>query len=262
MNKEKISEQFFRLIKIVEKLRSPEGCSWDRKQTPKSLLPYFLEETHEVIESIDSENWGNLKEELGDVLLHIIFQAQIAIENNRFSIEGLLKKINKKLVERHPSVFNTNKVNQDYANEEENWEELKFKEKNRKSRLDGIPITLPSLNRAQRLQEKASLVGFDWDNIEFVWGKVEEEINELKEAQTLKNVNLIEEELGDLLFSIVNLSRFLNISSEDALRNANKKFVNRFNKLEKILLEKNKTFNETSLDDLNIIWDKIKNNSN
>ena len=258
MYKKKVAEQFIRLIEIVEHLRSPSGCSWDKNQTPKSLLPYFLEETYEVIESVDSENWDNLKEELGDILLHVIFQTQIGIEHNRFNVLELLEKINGKLINRHPSVFSGNKNNTDSDNQNKNWEELKLEEKNRQSRLDGVPLALPALNRAQRLQEKASYAGFDWDNTAAVWKKVEEEIQELKEAQESGNLKWIEEELGDLIFSIVNLSRFLNISSEDALRNANKKFYNRFCKLEKILLKEEKSFKDSSLKELNKVWDKVK----
>ncbi len=261
MYKKKVSEKFIKLIEIVEKLRSPDGCSWDRKQTPKSLIPYFLEETYEVIESVDFENWDNLKEELGDVLLHIILQTQIGIEKNRFNVLDLLDTINRKLINRHPSVFGNDKTNTELDNQKKNWEELKYEEKNRKSRLDGVPLTLPALSRAQRLQEKASYSGFDWDDIGSVWEKVEEEIEELKEAQLHEDEKAIEEELGDLIFSIVNLSRFLNISSEDALRNANKKFANRFYKLEKSLLKEGKTFRNVSLEDLNRIWDKVKKES-
>ena len=258
MYKKKVSEQFIKLIEIVEKLRSPDGCSWDREQTPKSLLPYFLEEAYEVIESIDSENWDNLKEELGDILLHVILQTQIGIEYNRFNTLDLLNTINRKLINRHPSVFRNSKTNTGLDNQKKNWEELKLEEQNRKSRLDGVPLTLPALNRAQRLQEKASFAGFDWDDIGSVWEKVEEEIEELKDAQLHADEKSIEEELGDLIFSIVNLSRFLNISSEDALRNANKKFANRFYKLEKILLKEGKNFRNVSLKELNEIWDKVK----
>ena len=258
MHKKKIAEQFIRLIEIVEHLRSPSGCSWDREQTPKSLLPYFLEETYEVIESVDSENWDNLKEELGDIILHVIFQAQIGIEHNRFNVLELLETVNRKLINRHPSVFSENKNNTDLDNQNKNWEELKHEEKNRHSRLDGVPLALPALNRAQRLQEKASYAGFDWDEIDSVWRKVEEEIQELKEAQESGKSKWIEEELGDLICSIVNLSRFLNISSEDALRNANKKFYNRFHKLERILLKEQKSFRDASSKDLNKLWDKVK----
>tara|TARA_Y100001970_G_C14187569_1_gene833454 strand:- start:1010 stop:1795 length:786 start_codon:yes stop_codon:yes gene_type:complete len=258
MYKKRISDQFIKLIEIVEKLRSPDGCSWDKKQTPKSLLPYFLEETYEVIESVDSENWDNLKEELGDVLLHVILQTQIGIEHNRFNFVDLLDTVNRKLISRHPSVFTNDKTNTELDNQKKNWEELKLKEQNRNSRLDGVPLTLPALNRAQRLQEKASYAGFDWDDIGSVWEKVEEEIEELKEAQLSADIKLTEEELGDLLFSIVNLSRFLNISSEDALRNASKKFTNRFYKLEKILLKEGKTFKNVSSKELNVVWDKVK----
>ena len=211
----KIGDQFEELVEIVSKLRSPEGCPWDREQTNHSLLPYFIEEVYEVIESIDENNWDLLKEELGDVLLHLVFQASIAEDNENFQILDSLENINKKLVRRHPHVFGD--ANADAAfKAKQNWEEEKHKEKGRKSRLDGVPNTLPALIRAERLQQKASYAGFDWEKIEQVWEKVHEEILELKNAEISGVKQDIEEEIGDLIFAIVNLSRHLNIASEDA----------------------------------------------
>ena len=193
------NSNFFKLIKIVKQLRSPNGCLWDQKQTHDSLIPFFLEEVYEVIESIDNRNWESLEEELGDVLLHIVFQAQIAEESSFFNIATSIDKLNQKLILRHPNVFGKNK------NKKLNWEENKHIEKKRKSRLDGVPKNLPALIRSQRLQQKASEAGFDWDNIDPVIEKIYEELKELKDAIKLKNTKYIEEELGDVFFSMVNL---------------------------------------------------------
>ena len=206
-----IGNQFEELVKIVSKLRSPDGCPWDREQTNHSLLPYFIEEVYEVIESIDENNWDLVKEELGDVLLHIVFQASIAEDDENFQILDSLDNINKKLVRRHPHVFGDAKADAAF-HAKQNWEAEKHKEKGRKSRLDGVPNTLPALIRAERLQQKASYAGFDWEKIEQVWEKVHEEILELKDAEASGKKQDIEEEIGDLIFDIVNLSLNLTIS--------------------------------------------------
>ena len=253
----KIGDQFEELVEIVSKLRSPEGCPWDREQTNHSLLPYFIEEVYEVIESIDENNWDLLKEELGDVLLHLVFQASIAEDNENFQILDSLENINKKLVRRHPHVFGD--ANADAAfHAKQNWEEEKHKEKGRKSRLDGVPNTLPALIRAERLQQKASYAGFDWEKIEQVWEKVHEEILELKNAEISGVKQDIEEEIGDLIFAIVNLSRHLNIPSEDALRKTNQKFVRRFKKVEEGIQAKGKELKEASLEEMDLIWNEAK----
>ena len=257
MKKDKSAEQFIKLLNIVEKLRGPDGCPWDKEQTPASLLPYFLEETYEVIESIDQSNWDNLKEELGDVMLHIALQAQISKEEGRFTIFDSLVNINKKLVHRHPHVFGDEKADM-ASHAKKNWEAIKHEEKKRESRLDGVPLALPALTRAQRLQEKASYAGFDWDNIDKVWGKLDEEIDELREADKIKNRSNLEEEIGDVLFSVVNLARHLKLDSEDLLRKANAKFVNRFKAIEKELAKRGKTVDEAKLDEMDELWNKIK----
>ena len=255
----KIGDQFEELVEIVSKLRSPEGCPWDREQTNHSLLPYFIEEVYEVIESIDENNWDLLKEELGDVLLHLVFQASIAEDNENFQILDSLENINKKLVRRHPHVFGD--VNADAAfKAKQNWEEEKHKEKGRKSRLDGVPNTLPALIRAERLQQKASYAGFDWEKIEQVWEKVHEEILELKNAEISGVKQDIEEEIGDLIFAILNLYRHLNIASEDALRKTNQKFVRRFIKVEEGIKDKGKELKEASLEEMDLIWNEAKHN--
>ena len=257
MKKDKSAEQFIKLLDIVEKLRGPDGCPWDKEQTPASLLPYFLEETYEVIESIDQSNWDNLKEELGDVMLHIALQAQISKEEGRFTIFDSLVNINKKLVHRHPHVFGDEKADM-ASHAKKNWEAIKHEEKKRESRLDGVPLALPALTRAQRLQEKASYAGFDWDNIDKVWGKLDEEIDELREADQIKNKSNLEEEIGDVLFSVVNLARHLKLDSEDLLRKANAKFVDRFKAIEKELAKRGKTVDEAKLDEMDELWNKIK----
>ena len=242
-----IGNQFEELVNIVSRLRAPDGCPWDREQTNHTLLPYFVEEVYEAIESIDDGDWDLVKEELGDILLHIVFQASIAEDENNFQIIDSLDNINKKLINRHPHVFGDAKAEAAF-HAKQNWEAEKHKEKGRESRLDGVPNSLPSLIRAQRLQQKASYAGFDWEKIEQVWGKVNEEIIELKEAEISGNNQHIEEEMGDLLFAIVNLSRHLNISSEDALRKTNQKFIRRFKKVEEGIKAKGKKLNEASLE--------------
>jgi len=257
MEKDRAAEQFIKLLEIVEELRGPEGCPWDKEQTHESLLPYFLEEAYEVIESVDEKNWDNLKEELGDVMLHLALQGQISKEEGKFSIVDSLEDVNKKLIHRHPHVFEDNKV--DLASEaKKNWEEIKHKEKKRQSRLDGVPIALPALTRANRLQQKASYAGFDWDDINKVWGKLYEEIDELKEACDSKNQASMEEEVGDVIFSVVNLARHMKLDSEDMLRKANKKFLNRFKAVEGELIKRGLDINEASLGEMDEIWSEIK----
>ena len=252
-----IGKEFEELVKIVSTLRHPDGCPWDRDQTSQSLIPFLIEETYELIESIDEENWETVKEELGDVMLHIVFQASIAVENQQFKLEEVLKTVNEKLVKRHPHVFNIDQVviTGDINKE---WEISKHKDKGRESRLDGVPNNLPSIIKAQRLQQKASLAGFDWNKIELVWEKIHEEILELKEAQHQKNNDNIEEEIGDVLFSIVNLSRFLDISADNALRRTNRKFINRFKNVEEGIKAKGKEMEDATLEEMDVIWNESK----
>jgi len=244
---------FNKLIKIVKTLRSPNGCDWDKEQTHESLTPYLLEETYEVIEAIDNKNYDALKEELGDLMLHVIFQADLAAEKNKFSIEDSIDSINNKLINRHPHIFG-DKKNKNL--QKGNWESQKQKEKKRDSILDGVPISLPALLKARRIQEKAASVGFDWDKKEQVFNKIEEEINELKEALST-NIG-IEEELGDVLFTIVNLSRHLNLDPEKTLKLSIEKFSRRFKSIEKELKEKKIKMENLSLNELDEIWNKNK----
>ena len=253
-----IEDSLSQLIEIVEKLRAPGGCPWDRDQTQASLLPYFLEEIYEVIESVEEGNMELLKEELGDILLHVVFQASIGKENEDFTLQDSLNYVNEKLIRRHPHVFADAKAEGPF-HAKQNWEAAKHDEKKRESRLDGVPGTLPALTRSQRLQEKASYAGFDWKKVEQVWEKVHEEIGELKEAEEKGITEQIEEELGDTLFSIVNLSRFLGISAETALRKTNRKFTSRFAQVEKELKKRGKKVEDSSLEEMDEIWNMVKN---
>ena len=242
-----------KLIKIVKKLRSPSGCDWDKKQTHDTLTPYLLEETYEVIEAIENKNFSALKEELGDLLLHIVFQVDLAQENEKFNFNEVIDGICEKLIRRHPHVFYDKS---DPRYQEGNWEESKQKEKKRKSVLEGVPNSLPALLKARRIQEKAAGVGFDWDKQEQVLAKVDEEINELKEA--IINNKGIEEELGDVFFTLVNLSRHLNLDSEKSLKQSSEKFSRRFKKIEKDLANKNIAMKNLTLEQLDEIWEKNK----
>ena len=241
-------DKFNKLIEIVKKLRSPNGCDWDKEQTHESLVPYLLEETHEVIEAIENKDYNALKEELGDLILHVIFQADLASDKNKFSVEDLLDGINKKLINRHPHIFSNNS---DDSYKKGSWEATKKKEKNRDSVLDGVPKSLPALLLSRRIQEKAASVGFDWDNNSQVIGKVDEEVLELKESMVENNG--IDEELGDVLFSLVNLSRHLDIDPELSLKRSTEKFIKRFKAIEnEVDIEK------LSLEELDQIWNKNK----
>jgi len=245
-----------KLIKIVKKLRSPNGCDWDREQTHQSLVPYLLEETYEVIESIEQRNFEALKEELGDLLLHVIFQTDISEENKEFNLDDIIDGICQKLIRRHPHIFYDKN---DSRYKKGDWELSKQKEKNRNSVLDGVPIALPALIRASRIQEKAAAVGFDWEKKEQVLLKVDEEICELKEA-ILEN-NGIEDELGDVFFSLINLSRHLNINPESSLKKSIEKFSKRFKKIEKYLKRKNIRMKDLTLNELDELWEKNKKNN-
>ncbi len=253
----KLEEKFEGLVEIVSKLRSPGGCSWDIEQTSKTLIPYFIEEVYEVIEAIDSGDWDALKEELGDVMLHLIFQGLIAEEQRKFNIQNIIDGVSKKLIQRHPHVFESVKANGSFQ-AKQNWEIAKHKEKNRKSRLDGVPTGLPSIIQAQRLQEKASYSGFDWKGSKDVWKKINEELEELKKAELDGDIEQIKEELGDAIFSLVNLARFLNISAENSLRLTNNKFKKRFKYIEKSFEYEGKKLEEVDIDELNKYWKKAK----
>ena len=245
---------FQKLIDVLESLLAPGGCEWDRKQTHQSLVPYLLEETHEVIEAIEKGDMNSLKEELGDLMLHVLFQAKLAETEGHFNISDSLKDISEKLIRRHPHVFNDDKSSLD---NNLSWEQAKKKEKKRNSVLDGVPLSLPTLTRARRIQEKASSVGFDWKEIKPIWSKVHEEISELSEAITLEQKDKIQDEMGDVLFSVVNLARFLDIDPEASLRQTIRKFESRFKKVEKSF-ENSEQMTKASLDQMDKIWNQAK----
>ncbi|MEL6821320.1 MAG: nucleoside triphosphate pyrophosphohydrolase [Calditrichota bacterium] len=245
-------EEFEKLVSIMHRLR--KECPWDKEQTPQTLRQYILEEAYETVETIDEENWPELKKELGDLLLQVVFQAEIAQEEKRFELHEVIAHINNKLIERHPHVFGDVEVN-DSNDVRDNWEQIKFKSEKRKSLLQGIPRNLSALLRAQRLQDKASQSGFDWDNPADVLDKVKEELSELESA---KNQVELEEEMGDLLFSIVNYCRFKNINAEDAIRKTNKKFTDRFQYIERKLAESGETMKDRPLEELDQLWDEAK----
>ena len=247
-------ESFERLIAIMDDLR--ENCPWDKKQTIESLRQLTLEETYELTEAISENDWKSIKEELGDLLLHIIFYTKIASEKNEFSVHDVINGICEKLIARHPHIYGEVQVeNEDDV--KRNWEKLKLKE-GKKSVFSGLPKALPSLVKAMRVQEKAKQVGFEWETKEQVWQKVEEEIGELKEAIALKDQNKTEDEFGDVVFSLVNFARFLNVDAENALERTNKKFIDRFTRMEKAALASGKSLNEMTLEEMDAIWNQIK----
>ncbi|MEO8209118.1 MAG: nucleoside triphosphate pyrophosphohydrolase [bacterium] len=259
MNKENTVKEFEEFVNIVKRLR--KDCPWDRIQTHLSLRRCLLEETYEVLEAIDENNITELKKELGDILLQVVFHSNIAEEKNEFTLEDIIKFETNKLIERHPHVFG-DLVLKGSEEVKKNWEKLKKKE-GRTSVLDGIPKELPALLKAYRVQEKASKVGFDWKNEEPVFAKIIEEINELRSnINSGKEHNEIEDELGDVLFSIVNYSRFLNINPEDALRRTIKKFKDRFQEIEKFASENNIELDDMTLEEMDVIWNRSKEKVN
>ncbi len=250
-------DKFSQLVEILAQLRSPQGCPWDREQTHESLRQHLLEETYEVIEAIDEHRIEDLAEELGDLLLQIIFHAQMAAEANQFTIANVIDSINQKLIRRHPHVFGDEKVDS-AAEQIKLWEKTKLKKEGKKSAIDGIPKELPALVRAYRLQNKAAAVGFDWPDINPVWEKIEEELAELREAVERQSESDIQEELGDVLFSLVNLSRHLQHNPEDALRHTIDKFSRRFHAIEDEMQKQNLSFSSATLAEMDAIWDRIK----
>ena len=237
-------------------LRSENGCEWDMKQTHESLRQYLIEEAYEVVEAIDSMDMNLLKEELGDLLLHVVFHARLGEEKGNFDINDILAGINEKLIRRHPHVFGENR-DKDIEKIKMDWEELKQKE-GRASRIDGVPSNMSGLQRAFRLQEKAATTGFDWDNVEDIWAKIDEEIEEVRKASDDGNESELEEEIGDLIFSAVNLSRFMGVNPEDALRRTIKKFETRFKSIEKAAEESGRDIMGLSLEEMDKIWESSK----
>ncbi len=251
--------KFDDLIKIMETLRSKDGCPWDREQTHDTLLPYLLEETYEFIDSVKEKDYKNMEEELGDLLLQVLFHSQIARENKQFTIEEVINTISKKLIHRHPHVFGDRKEIQTADDVLKNWENFKKEEgKKRSSIIDGVPKSMPPIERAVKLQKKVAKVGFDWSEIKDVIKKVNEEWQELKEAIELNDRAKMEEELGDFLFSIVNLSRFLNIDPTIALHGTNKKFTKRFKRMEEMAKGENKSLENMNLKEMDYLWETAK----
>jgi MazG family protein len=253
--KNSTADKFLKLLKIMKKIRN--DCPWDKEQTHQSLRQYIVEEAYEVIETIDHGRWNDLSEELGDLLLQIVFQSAIAEEKNQFNIDTILDKINNKMINRHPHVFDEMKV--DSSKEvKDNWEYIKIHQEKRQSLLSGIPKTAPALLRAQRIQEKASMVDFDWYKASDVLDKLQEELDELKEVVQKKKRKEIEEEIGDLLFTLVNVARFFKVTAEDALRTSNEKFVRRFTFIENHYDKDYDRIKRASLEELDQIWEKSK----
>ena len=245
---------FNHLKNLIRQLRAPNGCPWDKEQTEESLVPQLLEEVYELVDAIFEKSKEKIKEELGDVLLHIVFQIIIAEEKKSFSEQDVFKEIIEKIIRRHPHVFGDLKTD-DIKIINENWEKIKKQEKGKKERtiLDGIPKNLPALLRAYKITKKVAKIGFDWADISNVFEKIREEWNELEQAVVSNNHKKIEEEFGDVLFMLVNLSRFLNINPEQALMKTNKKFEKRFS-----YIESNIDINSASLEEMDNLWEKAK----
>lgn len=249
-----VADSFLALVTIMDELR--EKCPWDRKQTIHTLRSMTLEETYELADAIDQNNWQGIKEELGDMLLHILFYTKIGSEEKAFELQEVIEGISRKLINRHPHIYGDVKV----ENEEDvkrNWEQIKIKE-GKKSVLSGVPVSLPAVVKATRIQEKAKQVGFEWDNREDVWKKVEEEMGELQEAVQANDQKEIRAEFGDLLFSLINYARFLQVDAEAALEQTNKKFMNRFQTMETMAAAQGKNLGDMTLNEMDALWNEIK----
>ena len=258
-------DKFNEFVEIVKRLR--KECPWDREQTNDSIKAATIEEAYEVVEAIEKKNYNELKNELGDLLLHVVFHTIIASEKNDFKVDDVIDSIQEKLIRRHPHVFGAVKVS-GAEDVKKNWEEIKMEE-GRLALLDGVPEMLPALQRAHRLQEKASKVGFDWENKEDVWKKVIEEIKEMHEVELQKQnsketddeklYKILESEVGDVFFALVNYSRFLGINPENALRRTNTKFIQRFGYVEEKIKSTGKKLSESNLKEMDTYWEESKN---
>ncbi|TMI70465.1 MAG: nucleoside triphosphate pyrophosphohydrolase [Bacteroidetes bacterium] len=249
-----VADEFVRLVNIMDELR--EKCPWDRKQTIQSLRQMTIEETYELADAITETDWKGIKEELGDLLLHIVFYSKIGTEQGQFTLGEVLKGISEKLIARHPHIYGDVKVSSD-EDVKKNWEKLKLKE-GKKSVLGGVPQSLPATVKAMRLQEKARQVGFEWENKDQVWEKVEEEMGELKEVVDSGEQDKMEEEFGDLVFSLINYARFLHIDAENALERTNKKFIHRFTQMEQQAMASGTDLDKMTLEEMDAIWNSIK----
>ena len=255
MPQEKLAKSFLDLVEIMDTLR--EKCPWDKKQTIQSLRSNTIEELYELVDAIIEEDWQGIKEELGDILLHVLFYAKIGTEQGQFTLQDAIEGISKKLIHRHPHIYGDVKAD-DEETVKKNWEQLKLQE-GKKSLLEGVPNSLPSMVKAFRIQQKVKQVGFEWENKEQVWDKVEEEIKELQVEIEAKNQDKMEAEFGDVLFSLVNYARFLNIDPETALERTNKKFKYRFELMESYANENGLDLASLSLAEKDAIWNKMKN---
>lgn len=249
-----VEHSFLRLVGIMDELR--EKCPWDRKQTIETLRHLTIEETYELTDAITEKNWSGIREELGDLMLHLVFYSKIGKEQGKFTLQEVIDGVCEKLIERHPHIYGDVQV----ADEEEvkqNWEKLKLKS-GKTSVLSGVPKSLPALVKAIRLQEKSKQVGFEWENKGQVWAKVEEEIAELKQAESTGNPDLIEDEFGDVFFSLVNYARFLHVDAENALERTNKKFIHRFQEMERLIREEGLIMHDMTLTELDAYWNRVK----
>lgn len=249
-----VDEEFLNFVKITKRLR--KECPWDREQTHSSIRHSLIEEAYEVVEALDNNDMGELKRELGDLLLHVVFHANIAEEREEFSLEEVIKLISEKLIHRHPHIFGETKAGSS-SEIIQNWEKLKFKE-GRVSLMDGVPKELPALLRAHRLTDKAARVGFDWEKKEDAWKKVDEEVGELHHATRSGDPESMEAEFGDLLFALVNYSRFIGVNPENALRRSVDKFISRFQYIEKGLKEMGKEIHSSTLAEMDALWNEAK----
>ena len=254
MSSENLSNAFLDLVEIMDTLR--EKCPWDKKQTIQSLRSNTIEELYELVDAIIDEDWQGIKEELGDILLHVLFYAKIGTEQGQFTLQDSIEGISKKLIHRHPHIYGDVKAD-DEETVKKTWEQLKLQE-GKKSLLEGVPNSLPAMVKAFRIQQKVKQVGFEWENIEQVWEKVEEEMGELKAEVDAQNQDKMEQEFGDVLFSLINYARFLNIDPESALERTNKKFKYRFELMEAFAKENGLDLAKMSLDEKNNLWDSIK----
>ena len=256
-----LNEQLNILIKTFKELRNPEsGCPWDREQTFKSIASCSIEEAYEVADAIEREDFDSLKSELGDLLFQVIFHAEMASEKEIFDLEDVIFELNDKLTRRHPHVFEDGSVSsaQDSL---KIWEDIKAqerKEKKQDSLMDDVPVNLPSLSRAKKLQKRAARVGFDWQNSDRVFDKIDEEILELKNEKTTEDKERISEEIGDIFFTLVNLTRHYDLDPEDIIRKANLKFEMRFRKMEQLAEQMNERLDDMTLEQLEIMWQKVK----
>jgi XTP/dITP diphosphohydrolase len=256
MSQELVAQRFLALVEIMDTLR--EKCPWDQKQTIHSLRSNTIEELYELVDSIVEEDWEGIKEELGDIMLHVLFYARIGKEQGKFTLEEVMEGIAKKLIHRHPHIYGDVKVeNEDDV--KRNWEQLKLQEgKGNKTILSGVPNSLPAIVKALRIQEKVKHVGFEWENKEQVWDKVQEEIGELKVEIEANNQAKMEQEFGDVLFSMINYARFLNIDPETALEKTNKKFKHRFELMEEYANEHGLDLASMSLQEKEALWQQMK----